>query len=134
MASHEYRLLNPPENGRGRQLWLQHAAGFIIFQDARNYAISQIPEQVDTATRLKIVEGIDDVVYGLMMIFDGVSGSLRNAEYEVALRGIVQLVRNGDHQDRVIESLDLFDGDGMCIGYHAWHRGAFGEDPVAEMK
>ena len=28
------------------------------------------------------------------------------------------------------ETLDLFEGDGMTMGYHDWISGSFGDDPV----
>jgi hypothetical protein len=36
------------------------------------------------------------------------------------------------HDGQLVESLDLRDGDGMCMGYHGWIDGDFGSDPVVE--
>ena len=35
---------------------------------------------------------------------------------------------------KVVAELELSDGDGMCMGYHGWLEGDFGEDPVAAPK
>ena len=53
MATFEYTLSEPPNENRDRKVWLQHAAGFIIFADARKYAISKIPEDTDQKTKEK---------------------------------------------------------------------------------
>lgn len=42
MATWEHELLDPPPEPRARELWLQHAAGLIVFEDVRRYAIDQI--------------------------------------------------------------------------------------------
>ena len=42
--------------------------------------------ETDNSTKEKIIKGIDDAVYGLMMMMDGVTGSLRNKEYAVSTR------------------------------------------------
>jgi hypothetical protein len=121
-----FQLTNPPEDERARELWLQHAAGFIMFQDIREYAIERIPENVTQNTRKKIIQGIDDAIYGLMMIMDGVSGSLDNDDYSVGIKSIIQLKKN----DEIIQEIDTFHGDGMCMGYHGWQEGDFGDGEI----
>lgn len=131
MASHDFELSNPPEIDTHRDLWLQHAAGLIVFEDVRNYAIHKIPEGTDTTTRSKIIAGIDDAVYGLMMVFDGVTGSLKSADYEVSLNTVVSVRKNNDEEGKVLRSVDLINGDGMCVGYHGWKEGDFGDEVAA---
>lgn len=126
------KLCDPPQDKDKRELWIQHAAGMILFEDARNYAISQIPKGTDPSTTKQIIEGIDNAIYGMMMIFDGVTGSLQNADYEVKLEGFVSLIRKEGDSLRVIERLNLFDGDGMCMGFHSWLESDFGQEPVTE--
>lgn len=36
---------------------------------------------------------------------------------------------NKDAEWEAIRELDLFEGDGMCVGYHGWMEGDFGENP-----
>src|SRR5215469_14060694 len=111
-----YSLTNPPAEERSRELWLQHAAGFILFQDMRQYAINQIPAGLDDRTKEKIITGIDDAVYGLMMILDGVTGRLGNDEYAVTMETIIKLERKGE----TIQRINTLHGDGMCMGFHGW--------------
>jgi len=67
-----------------------------------------------------------------MMIIDGVTGSLSNADLSVDLKVIARLVRRAG--DAVVQQLDLFEGDGMCMGYHGWRDGDFGKTPVAKRR
>jgi hypothetical protein len=132
MATYKYELKQPPEDARSRELWLQHAAGKIIFEDARQCAIDEIPEDVDEDTRDKIIDGINNTIYGIMQIFDKVSGSFSNSEFIVEFDNIIKLISRKD--DQVIDQVDLSDGDGMCMGYHGWLEDDFGEDPIVIKK
>lgn len=123
-------LTYPPKEERARELWLQHAAGYIIFKDVRDYAINLIPKNVDESTRELMIKSIDDTVYGLMMIMDGVTGYLGNAEYKINIQHIIQLKKNGV----TIQELDTFHGDGMCMGYHGWKEGDFGVEDIYPVK
>jgi hypothetical protein len=119
-----YKLTNPPIDERSRELWLQHVAGFIIFQDMRKYAMDRIPRNADDKEKELIIKGIDDAIYGLMMIMDGVTGSLSNEDYVVTFKNIIRLENNG----KIIQEINTLDGDGMCMGFHSWKEENFGED------
>jgi len=67
-----------------------------------------------------------------MMVIDGVSGALRNDEHAVELSVVVQLLNR--ESGEIAEEIDLREGDGMCLGYHGWLEGDYGEDPVAVLK
>lgn len=140
MATYEYELLTPPTSKRARELWMQHAAGRIFFEDVRGYAIKQIDETSDEETKNAIIEGIDHALYGLMMVLDGVSGALRSNDYSVELETKVVLKELKRQENAVVDAVtidevDLFvDGDGMCMGYHGWQEGDFGEDEIVKIK
>jgi|SRR5688572_26198395 len=121
-----FKLTNPPGDERAKELWLQHAAGFIIFQDMRQYAIDRIPGNTDDEIKKLILNGIDDAVYGLMMIMDGVAGNLANDEYAVTVENVIRLRRKGE----TIQEMNTFDGDGMCMAFHGWKENDFGEDEI----
>jgi hypothetical protein len=42
MTTTEFQLSQTPNDPRQRELWLQHAVGFILFQDVREYALQQL--------------------------------------------------------------------------------------------
>lgn len=122
----EYLLTNPPHDERKRELWLQHTAGFIIFQNMRNYAIDRIPIGIDLEVKEQIIKGIDDTIYGLMMMMDGVTGTLENDEYLVCLESKILLKKN----EEIIQEINTLDSDGMCMGFHGWKEGNFGKDAI----
>ena len=128
MSTYQHVLASPPSDPRLRELWLQHAAGFIMFEDARKYAIERLPRSLDGAAREAALSAIDDALYGMMMIVEGVTGALRNTSHIVDLRLIVRLcdAQSGEP----VEQLDLGEGDGPCMGFHFWREGDFGEAPV----
>ena len=131
MSSNQYELASAPSGARAVELWLQHAAGFIIFEDARRYALDQLDAGLSTEARVAAEKSVDDAIYGVMMILDGVTGSLSNARESVELQVVVKLVdRDPNASVPVKAQVDLADGDGMCLGYHGWLEGDFGGDLV----
>ncbi len=129
MASWQYELQTPPQEPRAFELWLQHAAGRILIEDVRAYALANINTGASAEARAAAQKGIDDALYGLMMVIDGVSGTLANEAQHVDLIIQVRLV-NYETQS-VVAELNLKDGDGVCMAYHGWIEGDYGEDLVA---
>jgi hypothetical protein len=111
---------------------MQHAAGFIIMENIRAAAIRQLDPHFDEAIRQVAIDAINTTVYELMSLIDGVSLGLRNAEYQIDLRMIAQWYRRAEPQDVLLEQLDLREGDGMCMGFHGWMDGDYGDHPVVE--
>jgi hypothetical protein len=132
MATWQHELVAPPTEPRSRELWLQHAAGLIFFEDVRRYAMERIDPALTGEARAAVQKGIDDALYGLMMVIDGVSGGISNASHTVYIDFIVRLATRGDSENGgVLSEVDLRNGDGMCMGYHGWLEDDFGKDPVA---
>ncbi len=127
MATKDFDLVAPPRGERDLELWLQHAAGFIMLQDIRGYAIERLEPSLSAEARAAALKAIDDSLDGLMMVIDGVTGGLQRDDIAVDLRTSVRLCKGG----AVVKQLDLIDGDGVCMGYHGWLKGDFGEHPVA---
>jgi hypothetical protein len=127
MATADYVLAPPPQGDRELELWLQNAAGFILFEDMRRFAIDRIDPGLSDEARAAARKGIDDAVYGLMMVLDGVTGALRNPTARVSVEAEVRLIDDNGREAEV----RLADGDGMCMGFHGWKDGDFGEIPVA---
>jgi hypothetical protein len=127
MASYEFELTPAPTDERGYELWLQHCIGFILFEDVRGYARERIAPDLPPEARAAAEKGIDDALYGLMMVLDGVSGTLANRAEQVKLKVLATHLRG----DEPLGEIDLFEGDGRCMGYHGWLEGDFGDDPIA---
>lgn len=127
MATYQRRLTQPPSDEREREIWIQHAVWLIFFEDSRNYAIEQLDDRLSVDARTAALKAIDDAVYGMMMIIDGVSGSLQNEKYRVALSVSVQLTDL--EAGETLTEINLADGDGMCMAFHGWKDGDFGSHP-----
>jgi hypothetical protein len=131
MGTHDYVLASPPTEPRDLELWLQHAAGFILLQDVRGFAVSRLDPSLDAGALAAARKAIDETLYGLMMVLDGVAGGLSNATHSVSLQTFVRLCERGPGGEREVARLDLFNGDGFCMGYHGWLQGDFGRTAVA---
>ena len=117
MATWEHELGEPPTELRARELWLQHAAGFILFQDVRQYAVERIDPALSDDVRAAVQKGIDDAVYGLMMVIEGVTGGLSKASRTVYIDFIARLAARDESGDGdVLSEIDLRRGDGICMG------------------
>lgn len=135
MATWRNELVDGPADSRSHELWLQHAAGFIIMEDVRRFAVERMDPALPEEVRAAVQKGIDDAIYGLMMVIEGVTGGLSNDNRTVYIDFIARLASksaagNGD----VLSEINLRDGDGMCMGYHGWIKGDFGKHPVARAK
>ena len=129
MATWQHELVDPPADPRARELWLQHAAGFIVFEDVRRYAMERIDPALTPEARAAVQKGIDEAVYGLMMIIDGVTGGIWNTNHAIYIDFIVRLATRSDAVNGdVLSEVDLGKGDGMCMGYHGWLEVDFPEE------
>ena len=117
-----------PADARARDLWLQHAAGWIVFRDVRQRALSRIDPQLPEAAQTAARQAVDDTVYALMQCMDGVSGQVDGPNFSLALHTHIALL---DESGNETQALDLRDGDGMCMGFHGWVDGDFGDDLLA---
>lgn len=126
MATDDFDLALAPTQPHELELWLQHAAGFIVFEDARRYAIDRLNSSLSAEARSAAETAINDTIYGLMQILDGVTGRLQNQSEVVDLQVVVRY-RDRTSPDVVKSQVDLADGDGMCIAFHGWMKGDYGE-------
>src|SRR5262245_22570094 len=90
-AFRDLTLARPPAGGRQLELWMQHAAGLILFQKVRAAGLATLTSKLSARTRAAVKLAVDAVMYALMMQIDGVSGGLRGAGREVALTFVVEL-------------------------------------------
>ena len=57
MATWEHELADPPSEPRALELWLQHAAGFIVWEDVRKYAREQVNPVLPAEVRTAVEKG-----------------------------------------------------------------------------
>jgi hypothetical protein len=99
----------------------------MLWEDVRKYALDQIDPNVSEDAKASATKAVDDALYGLMMVVDGVTGGLRNSSARASLTLSVRYEAEGQ-----TEVIDLSQGDGMCMGYHYWKAGDFGDAPIVE--
>ena len=121
-------LTDPPPPGRDRHLWLNHAAGYLLMRDIRDYATSSIDSSLSAAEEAAARKAIDDTMYGLMMLLDGVPEPFRNKDLELSFEP--RFVLRSVGEDAPLETLDRKDFEGFCMGFWYWQDGDFGEYPV----
>jgi hypothetical protein len=119
-------LTDVPDSGRSRELWMQHAIGYVLMTQMREYAVTAIPEDATSEARQLAMQVLDRALFGLMEICDGYNGSLRSETHELRV-DVVATLRRSD--DTLVASQTLGDGDGACIGIHLWLNGDFGDPP-----
>jgi hypothetical protein len=122
----DLELAEPPKGERAFELWVQHAAGRILFERVRAAGLASIDPTRSAEARHEAERAVDATMYALMMLVDGASGGIANAERGIALRLVVDVIE----RDRTAYSLDLSKGDGMCMGFHGWREGDFGDAPI----
>jgi hypothetical protein len=119
-----------PQDPRDRELWMQHAIGYVLMRDVREYALSAVPVDAEPEVKRVAMRVLDKALFGLMEIVDSYNVPIRNGPhlFRVDLVGTVQ----ARDDNTVIASQSLADGDGACMGVHSWLDGDFGDLPPVE--
>jgi hypothetical protein len=125
-SARNFALASPPEEPRALELWMQHAAGFILFERVRAAGLAILRSDVPNEVRSAVELAVDATLYALMSQMDGVSEGLGGNGHEIELTFGVTLRRG----EETLSSVDLREGDGMCMGFHGWVDGDFGDDAV----
>lgn len=124
------QLAPPPAEGWRRNLWLENVGGFIVMKDIRERVRGDLTSTLSPEARQAAEAAIDATIYAFLMVADGVIGRIKNDEHSVSVRIGVELADTSGVE--VIQHLDLFEGDGACMGVHAWLAGDFGEVPITK--
>ena len=127
MSTDDFDLVDPPSDERAYELWLQHAFGFTMWENVRGYALEQIDRGLSPEGQQAAEKAVDDTLYGLFMLLDRVQGALGNERRSLELDLILRM-RRGEAVER---ELSVWHGDGLCMGFHFWKAGNFGDYPVA---
>ncbi|MFM9924704.1 hypothetical protein VLK31_17050 [Variovorax sp. H27-G14] len=114
--------LPPPESWRtdpeGRWIDAANTFGHHLMQAARDRAFARIPASATPECRDIARQAALDAIYGVLMLLDGVADS-DGVRYALQAR-----VQPAD----TAETIELApDGDGLCMGFHGWVAGDFGE-------
>lgn len=115
----------PVERDR-RRIAAGNAFGRHLMAAARDYALGCIPDSLSSQEREVAAKAALDAIYGMMMLLDGVASASVGPDHRVeyVLLSRVRSTRGGE----VIEEFELAPGgDGLCMGYHGWVDGDFGQ-------
>ncbi len=126
VAFSKFPMANPPSEPRALELWMKHAAGFLLFEKVRAAGLATLEQDASSDLRTAVELAVDATMYALMAQIDGVSGGLSSADQELHLTFGVELINNG----ATLAELDLRGGDGMCMGFHGWSDNDFGKDAI----
>jgi hypothetical protein len=129
VAFRDFALSEPPKESRALELWMQHAAGFLLLEKVRAAGRATLDENASDAVRAAVELAVDATMYALMMQIDGVSGGLRGANHDLELKFGVVLTSN----QTTVAEVDLRNGDGMCMGFHMWCDGDFGNIRIVDV-
>lgn len=115
----------PPESWRtdpdGRWIDAANTFGHHLMQAARDRAFARIPASATPECRDTARQAALDAIYGVLMLLDGVADS---DDIRYVLRAEVQRADAADTADTIELAPD---GDGLCMGFHGWVAGDFGE-------
>ena len=98
---------------------MQHAAGWIVFRDVRQRALSRIAPSLPDAAQAAARQAVDNTVYALMQCMDGISGQLDGPHFSLELHTSITLL---DEDGNVAQALD------------GWVAGDFGADLLASSR
>lgn len=116
-----------PEQPRERSLWMQHMTGALLMTEVRQRVLDELPADLSEETRAVACKAVDDTLYCLMMLVEGVVAPACDAsggiDFEVDLVG--RLVDSGT--GKVLHTESLRDGDGACMGLTGWLEGDYGD-------
>lgn len=135
MATDDYDLVPPPDDPGGYGLWLQNAAGFILFEEVRRAACKGIDPSLPADVRAHVEAGIDSAMFYLLRTVKD-HGSLWNGSEGVELVMVARHVRAvpGSEEDEVLAFSDVAEPEEVLWLVHDWREGDFGEAAVARRK
>jgi hypothetical protein len=114
-----------PEDPRDRELEAENTFGMHLFMHVRDAALERIPAGLSAECRLAAARAIDDTIYQMLALLDGVPGRAVGPEAVAEYVLSVHLKRRGSNS---VETFGLAPGgDGLCMGFAGWREGKFGD-------
>jgi hypothetical protein len=94
---------------------------------ARDYEVERIPESATPEAREVATQAALDAIYGMMMLLDGVADSEIDKTHRFEYLLLARVRKAG--QAEPVEQFELApNGDGLCMGYHGWVVGDYGNN------
>lgn len=126
-AFRNFKLASPPGDPDRLDWWLQQTAGFILMEKVRAAGLATLAPDSSEEVRAAVTLAVDATMYALMMNIEGVTGGLQRDGAEVLLTFGVELMQNNIKTAEVDLSHCC-----ICMAFHGWCEGDFGDEPVVE--
>jgi hypothetical protein len=113
-----------PEDAHARLIHLSNVLGRVLFDSVRNPARERaqaMPEGVRREAEMLV----DDVLYGVAQILDGVTRPIGNDRLDMQLVISARLRYKGSGEVGEVVELGP-NGEGLCMGFAGWVEGDFG--------
>ena len=116
-----------PEDAHARLIHLSNVFGRVLFDSVRNPAMDRARAMPEAVAR-EAETLVDDVLYAVIQILDGVARPIGNDRLDMQLVLSARL-RHKASRD-VTELIELGpNGEGLCMGFAGWVDGDFGSLP-----
>ena len=110
-------------NSHERWIDAANVFGSQLFTYAREEQMSNLAEDLTTRERTIAVEAINNTLYAVLMMLDGVVDLKVDANHSTEY-SLMQRVF--DDQSRLVSEIELTpNGDGLCMGFHGWKSNEF---------
>jgi len=127
------RLTDIPGDPRDFSLWMQHGVGYLLMRQVRDEMYYEIESDVAPEHHQAARSVVNDTIYKMCMLVEGIGPPLRNDTHSLEVDLVGRLVDNSTYE--YVHHESMFEGDGICVGYHGWMQGDFGTGrarPVAD--
>lgn len=115
-----------PSDPQARWVQAGNTFGRHLMAASRDYAFSRIPGSTPPEERKIAQKAALDAIYGMMMLLDGVADTKIDKLHRVEYVLLAQVLQAAHPQP--VEQFELApNGDGLCMGYHGWVAGDFGQ-------
>ncbi len=106
---------------------MQSMTGLMLMTRVRQSVITDLPADLGDVARAAACKAVDDTLYSLMMLVDGIFAPVRDTAgkigFEVDLVGRLVEPETG----RVLHTESLHDGEGACTWLVGWLEGDYGD-------
>ena len=116
-----------PADPLDRWIYAGHTFGRHLMRSARDYAYQRIPADASEETQAVAKDAAFYALYGVMMLLDGITKNEIDPDHRATY---VLSLQVRDTTGAVVKTVELApDGDGLCMGIHAWMADEFEPPP-----
>lgn len=128
MSPSRIELGQVSEDAHARLIYVSNVFGRVYFRAARDPFRDRV-RSLPPPLRPEMEELLDGALYAVLQVLDGVTDHVGNDNLKVEF---VLSARLRDKANRsVVDEIELGpNGEGLCMGFHGWVEGDFGDTPT----